>query len=113
MPAGYFFESPWYVNPFENIAAIQFNHRILAVASLALILALWWRSRWAALGRGTRRTVNGLAVLALFQVVLGITTLLLVTPISLAVLHQATAVTLMTLALWFLLEVRPRRTQAA
>ena len=98
-PPGYFAVDPWFANPFENIAAIHFNHRWLAIATLCLALATWWRSRWLVLAPSTRRLANWLALTACAQVVLGITTLLLVVPTAPAVLHQATALALLTFAL--------------
>lgn len=108
-PDGYFLLEPWYANPFENVTAIQFNHRWLAVATFALVVGLWWRSRWVVLLPRVRRLANGMVVLALAQVVLGIATLLLVVPVTLAAAHQANAVLLLSAALWFAYELRPAR----
>jgi cytochrome c oxidase assembly protein subunit 15 len=44
---------------------------------------------------------NGLMVMAALQVMLGITTLLLVVPVHAAATHQAGAVLLFTMTLWF------------
>ncbi|MFQ5973001.1 MAG: COX15/CtaA family protein, partial [Alphaproteobacteria bacterium] len=114
VPAGYFDAQPWFLNPFENVIAIQFNHRTLAIVTLCLALATWWRSRWVVLSPRARRVGNGLAAAALAQVGLGITTLLLVMPVPLAVLHQATAMVLLSLSLWFAFELShlPARARA-
>ena len=41
----YLFEStPWYVNPFENIIAAQFVHRVLGVVVVAAVVVLWSRA---------------------------------------------------------------------
>lgn len=109
VPAGYFALTPWYANPFENIAAVQFDHRLLAIASLALVLALWWRSRWLVLGRHGRWAALGLAAWVPVQVALGVATLLLVVPVPLAALHQGGAVLLFSLLIWLLYELRPAR----
>jgi heme a synthase len=93
-------------NAFENPAAAQLHHRVLAVASLALVLALWWRGRALQLPQAARRALAGLALMALAQLGLGIATLLLVVPIPLAALHQAGALVLLSLVLWALLELR-------
>ena len=106
-PDGYFALSPWPLNLFENVTAIQFDHRMLAMATLVAALATWWRSRWVVLAARARWAAHCLAVAALGQVALGITTLLLVVPIGLAALHQALAVVLLSCALWLLHEVRP------
>ena len=112
LPEGYFLVEPWYANPFENITAIQFNHRWLAMATFAVIIALWWRSRWVVLLPRARRLANALAVLALGQVVLGIATLLLAVPVTLAAAHQANAVVLLSAMVWFTFELRPSQRPA-
>ena len=109
VPGTYLAQSPWYANPFENIAAIQFNHRWLALASLALAVATWWQSRWVMLLPRTRRAAQAVALAAAAQVALGIATLVLVVPVPLAALHQAGAVALLTAALWLAFELRPQR----
>ncbi len=109
LPSGYFLLQPWYANPFENITAIQFNHRWLAMATFVLVVGLWWRSRWVVLLPRVRRLANGIVLLALSQVVLGIATLLLVVPVALASAHQANAVLLLSAMLWFGYELRPGR----
>ena len=83
-------------NTFENHAAIQFHHRVLAITTVAAILAFWRLAR----GRTTLCAwLDALAAFALFQMGLGIATLLLQVPVALAACHQAGAVALLTLAL--------------
>jgi cytochrome c oxidase assembly protein subunit 15 len=97
VPAGYLDESPWWLNLFENVAAVQFNHRLLAMATLAGAVAL------AIAGRNASPRARALAFasggMAALQAALGISTLLLVVPVPLAAAHQAGAVALLTLAL--------------
>ena len=95
IPAGYLDLQPWWLNPFANVAAIQFDHRVLGIATVLLTLLYWWRAHRNA-ADGTVHLVLGMALL---QAALGISTLLLVVPIPLAATHQAGAVTLFTLAL--------------
>ncbi len=92
--------------PFEDHGTVQFHHRVLALVSLAAVATLWWRSRWLALTPRARRVVNALMIVALLQVALGITTLVLVVPIHVAACHQAGAVLLFTMILWFTHELR-------
>lgn len=99
VPAGYLDEEPWWLNLFENVAAVQFNHRLLAVATLVATIAFWIARRRAAARPAERLWIDGLAAAALAQVILGISTLLLVVPIPLAAAHQAGAVVVLTLAL--------------
>ena len=92
--------SPWWRNPLEDVATVQFDHRIMAYATALLVAALWLKARAAGLNRRALLAVNALGAMVLLQIVLGITTLLLVVPLPLAVLHQAGAVLVFSLALW-------------
>jgi cytochrome c oxidase assembly protein subunit 15 len=75
---------------FEGFAAVQFNHRVMAIATSVAAFALWLRHRTA--------VVAAVPLVALLQLALGIATLLLVVPIPLAAAHQAGAVALLTAA---------------
>lgn len=107
VPAGYGELSPFALNWFENIAAVQFNHRLLAVATVLATLGLWAWSRRLAPSAALSRAMDLLALAALAQAGLGIATLLLVVPVTLAVLHQGGAILLLTAALWALRVARP------
>jgi heme a synthase len=94
VPAGYADLTPVGRNLIANIAAVQFNHRLLAsltlLSGLALVAAAWpYRAQlgWRA------RLVASTVVL---QYVLGVSTLLLVVPAELAMLHQICAILLLT-----------------
>lgn len=99
-PEAYFYLEPGWINLFENIAAVQFDHRWLALLTAALIVTGWWRSRHHALPQRARLGFNLLLLMALLQVTLGISTLLLHVPVALAAIHQAGALTLFTIALF-------------
>jgi cytochrome c oxidase assembly protein subunit 15 len=105
VPDGYADLEPFARNLFENIAAVQFNHRLLAsltllAASGLLIAALPYRTQL-----GWRAAFAGGA--AGLQYLLGVSTLLLSVPVGLAVLHQAGAMILLTAALLIVHAVRP------
>ncbi|HMB74849.1 MAG TPA: COX15/CtaA family protein [Kiloniellaceae bacterium] len=102
VPPDYAQLSPWVLNLFENVAAVQFNHRALAVTVFASVLALWAWSRHLAAPPRLWQAMTILLGLAVLQVGLGISTLLLVVPLPLAVLHQAGAIALLTACLWCL-----------
>ncbi|WP_193368620.1 COX15/CtaA family protein [Pelagibius marinus] len=108
IPLGYGDFSPWIVNLFENIAAVQFNHRLLAVATVALALALWFWSLSRDIAPAAHGGFAALAILALIQLALGITTLLLVVPVTLGALHQAGAILVLTATIWTLYHLRCR-----
>lgn len=82
----------------SNPAAVQFNHRALALISVgaALVFARTVRRRATV----ARPQASMLAAMALLQAGLGVATLLLVVPIPLAALHQAGALVLFGLAIW-------------
>ena len=107
VPAGYAALEPLPRNWFENVAAVQFDHRLLATVTLAAVLGLWLAGWRAALPPRTRIALRTLAGIAVLQFALGLGTLLLVVPIPLAAAHQAGAVLLLTAALVFRHCLRP------
>ncbi len=101
VPAGYFAQSPAWVNIFENVASIQFNHRMLGYAVFFLAIWLWV----AALRQGKtqlRGPATWLLLSILVQIGFGIATLLYIVPLHLALAHQAGAILVFILALWTL-----------
>jgi cytochrome c oxidase assembly protein subunit 15 len=93
-----FFERPWWRNFFENTLMVQFNHRMLAY--VIFVLAIWHA---VDVVRAARRgpAVSSVLLLAsavTLQAGLGIVTLLHVTPLPLALAHQAMAVIVLAIA---------------
>ncbi len=101
--------SPFWLNFFENHSTVQFGHRILAYLTAIVASIYWFRARSAGLPARARTVANLLGAMVALQIVLGIFTLLLVVPISLAVLHQGGAVMLFALATWNMWELSPPR----
>jgi heme a synthase len=93
-----FFNTPLWRNFFENTLTVQFDHRMLAYLIFALALA----QAYAAVRALKRGPVVGGAVLlaaaVTLQAALGIWTLLMVAPLDLALLHQAGAMIVLTIA---------------
>ncbi len=91
---------PGWLNAFENLVAIQFIHRWLALAVLVAVIAFALRLIRARAATGNNRALIGylLAALAVAQVALGIATLVLRVPPALASAHQAGAMLLLTVA---------------
>ncbi len=98
-PAGWSLEPGWH-NLFENIATVQFDHRVLAVTTLLSIVVFWWVKRPGLESARSRLAANLLLIAGLVQVSLGISTLLLHVPVALAATHQAGAVLVLTAALF-------------
>jgi len=100
IPDGLMEMSPAYLNLFENITTVQFDHRVLAMMTLAAVVMLWLRSRKQGLAPSQQTPINYLGVMVIVQLGLGISTLLLAVPVSLGALHQAGAVVLLGFAIW-------------
>lgn len=98
--------SPTLKNIFENPTTVQFDHRILGISSVAAITALYFYSRRIPLPRRARLAVNSLIAVAYLQVTLGISTLLLYVPTSLAATHQSGSLALLSMAIWLMNELR-------
>jgi len=111
VPDGLFSMQPWYINLFENVTTVQFNHRVLATLTFLAVLLLWLAARRTDQRRSLpafiRRGFNLLLLAAVVQVSLGISTLLLQVPISLAALHQAGAMVLFTVLLYVVRRQQP------
>lgn len=85
----------------ENPVAVQWVHRVLATVLLVGAVGLYAFVSRSAAGAMSRRFAAGMVALVLVQYLLGVATLLLVVPVSLAVAHQAAAVALFgTWILW-------------
>jgi heme a synthase len=99
VPAGLYAMTPGWINNFENIATVQFNHRLLAYVLVIVVTIYWWFGHKAAVSAGTRRMFHWLLAALCVQIGLGISTLLLVVPVWLGALHQAGALTVFTIAI--------------
>jgi cytochrome c oxidase assembly protein subunit 15 len=97
-PAEYWSLTPWYLNWFENPAAAQLDHRLLAETTWVVVTLLWLYGLRLDLRRGARSALHALFAAASLQAALGIAALLLVVPLPLAVAHQAGAMLLLTAA---------------
>ncbi|MBX9823510.1 MAG: COX15/CtaA family protein [Xanthobacteraceae bacterium] len=107
------FETPAWRNLFENTLTVQFNHRMVAyllwiVAVLHAVDAVRARG-----GGAVRNGALALAGLMTLQAGIGIITLLHQTPLSLALLHQATGIVVLTVAVVHAERLSLRRSQTA
>ncbi len=102
IPEGYGMLTPFYKNFFENIAAVQFDHRLLAETVLLCLFALWYYSRRFDLAGRARLGMNLMLGMGIIQFLLGVTTLLLAVPVPLGVAHQGGAMLLFATALFTL-----------
>lgn len=98
LPDNPFFQSPWWINFFEDGGLAQFDHRIGAYVVALAAIALWFVSKNA------RKTATLVVAIVAAQIMLGILTLLNQVPIPLAAVHQITAVALYCAAIWHFYE---------
>jgi cytochrome c oxidase assembly protein subunit 15 len=99
IPDGLGLLSPWYLNLFENVTTVQFDHRLVAYILCAAALA---NAAMAVLNRdrALSQPAMVLAGTALAQAGLGIATLLAVVPLWLGLAHQAGAAITLGVAVW-------------
>ena len=107
VPGDAFALEPLWRNLFENPTTAQFIHRWLAMLVALTVLTLWLRRE--RLPDEARQPLDLLGGMVAIQIMLGISTLLLVVPVPLAAMHQAGAVMVLTLTLWALHSLRGAR----
>jgi heme a synthase len=100
IPESLLVQEPLWRNFFENVATVQFDHRVLAITVLLSIVSLWVTGRRLSLPNQVRFGMHLLLAAGLLQVTLGISTLLLRVPTALASAHQAGALLLFSTALF-------------
>ena len=93
---------PAWRNVFDNLTTVQFDHRVLAITTFALVVVYWFRARGARFPAHLRRGMNALLAVAFLQVLLGILTVIMAVPTALAVAHQGNALLLLTSAVYLL-----------
>ncbi|KAI6646159.1 Cytochrome c oxidase assembly protein COX15-like [Oopsacas minuta] len=98
--------NPKIKNIFENPTTTQFNHRVLGTTVLGMVAFVWSVARPIGLPPRARLAVNCLAGMAVLQVTLGISTLLAYVPTYLAATHQMGSVSLLSLTVWLMQEIR-------
>ena len=99
VPPEIFMIEPLYLNFFNNMATVQFEHRALAWLLALAVPWFWLRLHRSSVSPRARTAANGLLALFALQIALGIATLLLVVPLPLAAAHQAGALLTFTAAL--------------
>lgn len=91
VPGGIFAQSPWYLNFFENVATVQFDHRMTAYIVVALSLVHLWSLIRSADDEHVVRSAGLLAASLVGQMSIGIWTLVSGVPLPLGLAHQAGA----------------------
>lgn len=97
---------PWYLNFFDNLATVQFDHRIGAWLLAFVVPWFWLKLRAAVVPRRARVAASVLLLAVAAQIALGIATLLLAVPIPLGAAHQGGAMVVFGILLWLNHELR-------
>jgi cytochrome c oxidase assembly protein subunit 15 len=109
VPDGYWLIEPWWRNLFENVAAVQFNHRLLAIVTAVAAILMWVGAASRPLPKKARVALHHVGAMALIQPALGIATLVNMVPIPLALAHQAGALVLLASIVWYRIEMERTR----
>ncbi len=113
LPPESFVIDPWYLNFVNNMALVQFNHRLGAWLLAFLVPWMWWRVNTAAVSATARRLATGLLGLVAVQIGLGVATLLFGVPVALGAAHQGGAMVVLAALLWLNHELRVEQRAAA
>jgi cytochrome c oxidase assembly protein subunit 15 len=108
LPEGLYMLSPWWRDLFENVATVQFHHRLLAYALVIAVPLLWLSARRRRLPERAGSAAHLLLAAVLLQVALGIATLVYVVPIPLAAAHQGGALLVLSAAIALAQALRAR-----
>jgi cytochrome c oxidase assembly protein subunit 15 len=100
------FETPLWRNVFENALTVQFNHRMVAYA---LWIGTMLHAFDARANPAARSGAIWLAAAMTVQAVIGVVTLLHQATIGLALLHQVTAIVVLSIAVAHAIRITPER----
>ena len=98
VPDDLFSHEPLWRNFFENPATAQFFHRLGAYVLFALVIVQFVLIVVTARTATARVSAFALGFLVVFQIMVGIAALMMQVPFSLALVHQATAMLVLTAA---------------
>jgi len=100
VPAGLLALAPTWRNGFDNAITVMFQHRVLGVSVLVFATVIWVAARKGGLPRHARIAFGLILLAVLLQVTLGIATLLMHVPVSVAAAHQGNAALVLAAALY-------------
>lgn len=93
---------PLWSNFTEGLAGVQFVHRYLAYLVIVTVVWLWAVAAKEDLNTEQQRGMKLVVGMVLLQFALGVATLIMSVPVSIAVLHQACAIILLSSVVYFL-----------
>jgi heme a synthase len=106
VPPTLLFMDPPLVNFVQNPIAVQWMHRVLGTILALAILAFSWRVLRAGVDAASRRLNATLLALMALQYLLGVLTLVYFVPVTLGVIHQAMAMVMFGVWIWWFHHVR-------
>jgi len=109
LPPESFILDPWYLNFFNNMAMVQFDHRLGAWVLAFLVPWFWLKVRSAAVSGRARLAATLLLGALAVQIALGIVTLVLAVPVALGAAHQGGSMVVFGILLWLNHELRVAR----
>ncbi|MGK7312968.1 MAG: COX15/CtaA family protein [Candidatus Longimicrobiales bacterium M2_2A_002] len=101
VPPSMYWLEPVVVNFFQNPVAVQWMHRVLGTVLGLLVIGFFIQVRKSDADLHSRRLNTLFFVGILVQYLLGVLTLIYFVPVSLAVIHQATAMVLFGVWVWW------------
>ncbi len=109
IPDNMYVLQPFWLNWFENVTAVQFNHRMIAYILVLLVPFYCFAIRRLRITKRSRFAAHLLLGMLVIQVSLGVATILLHVPVVIAATHQGGAIVLLTLVLFITREIKPER----
>lgn len=106
VPPTLYWLEPALVNFVQNPVAVQWVHRVLGTVLGLLVMGFAWQVLRSDADAHSRRLNAAFLALILVQYLLGVLTLVLFVPVALAVIHQATAMVLFGIWVWWWHHVR-------
>ena len=92
---------PAVVNLVENPGTVQWIHRIVGTALGLVAVGFWWKNSKTDASETLKQKAGFLLGMVLLQYVLGIVTLIMNVPLLMGVVHQAGALILLFLWVWY------------
>ena len=99
---------PFYRNFLEGLGGVQFIHRYIAYALIALAVYLWIKSGKVSATQAQRTGAYLLLGMTTIQIVLGIFTLVYAVPVAMGVIHQVGAFFLLAIVVYLLHRLQGR-----
>lgn len=106
IPERLFVMDPWWINMFENVKMVQFQHRMVAYALVVAVGLLAWKSLRVSGRMHVMRPAWHLVGFIGLQVLFGILTLIWNVPLSIALVHQGFAVFVLAASIDYLVALK-------